>query len=146
MSKPKTKKENNYIRIPKPTKHLKNGLLLLLGLALGIVIMAFLYNPLYQGKTAKDWTIQNTKTTKDYAQQLSDLNKKYASVSADLQKLLNAPTPTPNIKYIDKTPSHPNLSSCNREGNFYFCPEDNCYYNPNGTRTGVCNVAPPGGF
>lgn len=125
--------------------------LLAIGLVVGIVIMYLYFQPklAYQGKTAKDWSnlaTENMNTTQEYSQKLSDLNKKYASVSAALQTLLNAPTPTPKIQYIDKTPSHPNLSSCTLQGNFYFCPEDNCYYNPNGTKTGVCNVAPPGGF
>lgn len=78
--------------------------------------------------------------------QIDKLNKKYASVSAALQGLLNAPTPTPKIQYINNAPSHPNLSSCTLEGNFYFCPADNCYYNPNGSPTGECKIPPLGGF
>lgn len=125
--------------------------LLALGFVVGLAVMYLYLQPklTYQGKSVVDWAsvaTKNMNTTKEYSQKLSDLNKKYASVSAALQTFLNAPAPTPIVKYIDKTPSHPNLSSCTLEGNFYFCPEDNCYYNPNGTKTGVCKIAPPGGF
>ncbi len=127
--------------------------LLAIGLVTGIVVMYLFLQPKlsYQGKSVEDWAIvatENMNTTKEYSQKLSDLSKKYASVSAALQALLNAPTPTPTpkVQYIDKTPARPNLSSCTLEGNFYFCPADNCYYNPNGTPTGECKIPPMGGF
>jgi hypothetical protein len=124
---------------------------LAIGFVAGLVVMYLYFQPhlFFQGKTAKDWSnlaTENMNTTQEYSQKLSDLNKKYASVSAALQILLNAPTPTPKVQYIDKTPSRPNLSSCTLEGNFYFCPADNCYYNPNGTPTGECKIPPMGGF
>jgi hypothetical protein len=125
---------------------IKGVAVLLLGVVIGIVLMIFFYQPLYQGKTAKEWAAQSDIITKVNSKKLSDLNKKYSSVSATLQMLLNAPSPTPKVQYIDKNPSRPNLSSCNLEGNFYFCPTDNCYYNPNGTPTGACKIPPMADF
>ena len=124
-------------------------------LAIGIVLGAmatysyFLPKLTYQGKTVEDWAITANKN-----QIISDLNQKSAalcteqlvSISAQLKSTLAIPAPTPIVKYIDKTPLHPNLSSCTLQGNFYFCPSDNCYYNPNGSPTGECKIPPMGGF
>jgi len=82
------------------------------------------------------------KTIKKDSAQIDILARDNASKSAQIKALLAMPTPTPVVKYIDNTPSHPNLSSCTLEGNFYFCPSDNCYYNPNGTKTGTCKGPP----
>src|SRR5579864_8557270 len=146
-------KEDNYFRIPKPAKHIesavKNSAFLLLGAVFGVMAIILIYHTLYQRKTAKDWSTvatSNMNIAKVYSQKLSDLNKKYASVSAALQTFLNAPIPTPKVEYINKTSAGPNLSSCTLEGNFYFCPSDNCYYNPNGSPTGECKIPPMGGF
>src|SRR5438477_364215 len=121
--------------------------LLAFGVAVGYILGQ--NSNLYQGETAKSWAMKaasNMKASMEYSQKLSNLNKKYASMSAELQTLFNAPTPTAKVQYIDKTPSRPNLSSCALEGNFYFCPADNCYYNPNGTPTGECKIPPMGEF
>jgi hypothetical protein len=122
------------------------GLLIIIFFA-GIIVTYIYLEPQlsYKGKSAQVWAALDTKDMNSYnaeSQQLSNLNKKYASVSAALQALLNAPTPTPIIQIQNVSPSHPDMSSCTLEGNFYFCPANNCYYNPNGTPTGECKIPP----
>jgi hypothetical protein len=85
-------------------------------------------------------------TVKKSNDQIATLVKSNASANKQIKSLLSAPTPTPIIQVQYKKPAGPNLSACTLEGNFYFCPADNCYYNPNGTQTGVCKVPSIGGF
>lgn len=70
----------------------------MIGFILGLTVMYLYFQPklTYQGKSVKDWAIianQNHNEAVTNERQL-------ASVSAALQTFLNAPTPTPEIKYV----------------------------------------------
>ncbi len=78
---------------------------------------------------------QTIATNNDRITQLTSEN---ASLSSQIKSIISTPTPTAAVRYV--APSHPDLSKCTMEGNFYFCSSDNCYYNPNGTKTGVCKI------
>jgi len=69
-----------------------------IGFIFGLLAMYFYLQPklAYQGKSVTDWVATASKNYKDAASYKAQL----ASKSAALQTLLNAPTPTPAVKYI----------------------------------------------
>jgi hypothetical protein len=74
--------------------------------------------------------------------QVAKLSSENASQAAQIKALLTMPTPTPVVKYINTTPpqpSHPDFSTCSRDGDFYYCPSDGCYYTQSG-KQGSCKI------
>ena len=169
----KEQSDDKYFRIPKPSKQiislLKGGLLMVIGSILGVCFMILFYHPKYDNYNAQEWEkiyndFLSLKCSSDVVDNIVNFSPNHKVKMISVDELLKCepgidayknyqidhpmPTPTPvtKVQYINNTPSHPDLSSCTLKGNFYYCPSDNCYYNPNGTKTGVCNIAPPGGF
>lgn len=102
----KSANEDNYFRIPKPSKGMMpifvGVVMFLLGLVIGIGLMTLTYQPLFQGKTAKDWAFTANENTDENIQLKHDIQV----IKAQMEQLQNAPTPTPAVQYITK-PSTP---------------------------------------
>ena len=122
--------------------------LVAIGFIAGIIVVYLYFQPkiMYQGKTAQQWAdlaATNQKAADQNQRQALNWAQMYATTSAQLKNLQNQPAPAPQVIYKTQTSATRDLSSCNKQGNFYFCPDDNRTYNPNGTWTGVTQL-PPG--
>jgi len=108
-----------------------------IGFIIGLGVMYLFLQPKlsYQRKSVMEWAITASNNQKD----ANVYKERLASVSGQMNALLEKPTPTPAVRYIDNTPSHPDFSTCTREGDFYYCSSDGCYYTQSG-KQGSCKI------